>query len=85
MQKDGLQKQTLDNGMTLDVFYKDGLKHGKEVYKYASGAIALEAYYSKGLLQGKLREWKEDGQLLQELTYKDDGLKIVFIAQYVTN
>ena len=23
-------------------------------------------------LQGKLREWKEDGQLLQELTYKNN-------------
>ena len=44
MLKDGLQKKTLENGMTLDVFYKNSLKHGKEVYKYASGEIALEAY-----------------------------------------
>jgi len=34
--------------------------------------IALEAYYSKGLLQGKLREWKENGQLIQELSYKNN-------------
>ena len=70
--KDGLQTETIENGMSLETFYKDGLKHGKEVYKYASGSIASEAYYSKGLLQGKLREWKEDGQLLQELTYKNN-------------
>ena len=49
--KDGLQTEILENGMTLEAFYKDGLKQGKEVYKFASGSIASEANYSKGLLQ----------------------------------
>ncbi len=50
--KDGLQTKILENGMSLEVFYKDGLKHGKEVYKFASGSIASEANYLKGLLKG---------------------------------
>lgn len=70
--KDGFQTELLENGMLLEVFYKDGLKHGKEIYKYASGTIASEANYFKGLLQGKLTEWNEVGKVIQILTFKDN-------------
>jgi|TARA_B000000475_G_C15959623_1_gene432378 antitoxin component YwqK of YwqJK toxin-antitoxin module len=70
--KDGFQTGVLENGMTLEVFYKDGLKHGKEVYKFASGSIASEANYLKGLLQGKLTEWDENGQIIQVINFKDN-------------
>ena len=50
--KDGFQTGVLENGMTLEVFYKDGLKHGKEVYKFASGSMHLRQIILKGFFKG---------------------------------
>ena len=77
--KDGFQTEVLENGMTLEAFYKDGLKHGKEVYKFASGSIASEANYLKGLLQGKLTEWDENGQLASEIMMNEGRPKGKYI------
>ena len=61
--KDGFQTELLENGMSLEVFYKDGLKHGKEIYKYASGTIASEANYFKGLYRESLQSGMKLGKL----------------------
>ena len=89
--KNGLHTERLDNGMKLEVNYKDGMKHGKETYWYSNVLNASEGFYEDNKLEGKLTAWNEDGQLESEQEYKNgvlDGKSVFYengvkTAEYV--
>jgi antitoxin component YwqK of YwqJK toxin-antitoxin module len=52
--KSGLHTEYLDNGMRMESNYKDGMKHGREIYWYANGQQASEGFYEDNMLEGTL-------------------------------
>jgi len=52
--KNGLNTELLENGMTLQTNYDNGLKNGIEIYWYANGQKASEGSYLKNKLEGRL-------------------------------
>ena len=43
--KNGLNTALLENGMTLQTHYENGLKSGSEIYYYSNGQKASEGFY----------------------------------------
>ena len=60
--KNGLNTELLDNGMTLQTNYFNGLKSGSETYYYANGQKASEGFYKDNNLEGSLTYWYDNGQ-----------------------
>jgi len=70
--KNGLNTEILDTGMTLQTYYKNGLKDGSETYYYSSGQKASEGFYADNKLEGSLTYWYENGHKASEGFYKND-------------
>ena len=73
--KNGLHTEHLDNGMKLEVNYKDGMKHGKETYWYSNVLKASEGFYESDRLEGALTYWYENGNKASEGFYEDNKLE----------
>ena len=73
--KSGLHTEYLDNGMRMESNYKDGMKHGREIYWYANGQQASEGSYEDNMLEGTLTYWYENGLKASEGFYKDNKLE----------
>ena len=65
----GLNTEILDNGMTLQTHYKNGLKNGPETYWYANGQKASEGSYVDDKLEGSLIYWYDNGNKASEGFY----------------
>ena len=50
--KNGLNTELLENGMTLQTNYLNGLKSGTETYYYPNGQKASEGFYKDNKLEG---------------------------------
>ncbi len=48
-----------------ETYYKDGMKHGPEIYYYPSGERAFDKYYENNMLEGKSNDYYENGILLR--------------------
>ena len=70
--KNGLNTELLENGMTLQTNYDNGLKNGIEIYWYANGQRASEGSYLKNKLEGSLTYWYDNGTKASEGFYKND-------------
>ena len=70
--KNGLITELLENGMTLQTNYKNGLKNGLETYYYANGQKASEGIYKNSKLEGSLTYWYDNGQKASEGFYSND-------------
>jgi antitoxin component YwqK of YwqJK toxin-antitoxin module len=70
--KNGLTTELLDNGMTLQTNFENGLKHGVETYWYANGQIASEGNYLDNKLDGVLTYWYDNGTKASEGFYIND-------------
>ena len=70
--KNGLNTELLENGMTLQTNYDNGLKNGFEIYWYANGQKASEGSYLKNKLEGSLTYWYDNGTKASEGFYKND-------------
>ena len=60
--KNGLNTELLENGMTLQTNYLNGLKSGTETYYYSNGQKASEGFYKDNKLEGTLIYWYDNGQ-----------------------
>ena len=67
--KNGLNTELLDNGMTLQTNYLNGLKSGSETYYYANGQKASQGFYKDDNLEGSLTYWYDNGQKASEGFY----------------
>ncbi len=70
--KNGLITELLDNSMTLQTYFENGLKNGSETYWYANGQKASEGSYLKNKLEGSLTYWYDNGCKASEGFYKND-------------
>ena len=70
--KNGLITELLENGMTLQTNYKNGLKNGLETYYYVNGQKASEGIYENNKLEGSLTYWYDNGQKASEGFYTND-------------
>ncbi|MDB4556762.1 hypothetical protein N9005_05855, partial [Akkermansiaceae bacterium] len=59
------QKQTEGN-------YKDGKKHGPDVWWYENGQKEAEGNYKDGKPHGIVFNWHENGQKRTEINHKDN-------------
>ena len=76
--KNGLNTELLDNGMTLQTNYLNGLKSGSETYYYANGQKASQGFYKDDNLEGSLTYWYDNGQKASEGFYingKAEGIQ----------
>ena len=72
--KNGLNTELLENGMTLQTTYLNGLKSGSETYYYPNGQKASEGHYVNDKPEGIQTAWDENGQLESEQEYKNGEL-----------
>ena len=70
--KNGLNTELLENGMTLQTTYLNGLKSGSETYYYPNGQKASEGFYKDDKLEGSLTYWYDNGQKASEGHYVND-------------
>jgi len=70
--KNGLNTELLENGMTLQTNYLNGLKSGTETYYYPNGQKASEGFYKDNKLEGSLIYWYDNGQKASEGHYIND-------------
>jgi antitoxin component YwqK of YwqJK toxin-antitoxin module len=61
--------------------YDNGLRHGVRKWTYASGQPMKEATYHQGLLDGRLRVWDADSQLIVDEVYQQ-GQKLALKVEY---
>ena len=76
--KNGLNTELLDNGMTLQTNFLNGLKSGSETYYYANGQKASQGFYKDDNLEGSLTYWYDNGQKASEGFYingKAEGIQ----------
>ena len=78
--RNGLNTKLLENGMTLQTHYQDGLKSGSEIYYYSNGQKASEGFYKNNKLEGSLTYWYDNGQKASEGFYINDKAEGVQIA-----
>ena len=72
--KNGLITELLDNGMTLQTYFENGLKNGSETYWYDNGCKASEGFYKNDKPEGVQTAWDESGQIESEQEYKNGVL-----------
>ena len=72
--KNGLITELLENGMTLQTNYKNGLKNGLETYYYANGQKASEGIYKNSKLEGSLTYWYDNGNKKLVENYSNNQL-----------
>jgi hypothetical protein len=58
------------NGILSEVSYRDGLQDGPALDYYPSGVLRGVSDYRQNSLHGRVREFGEDGTLLQESVYE---------------
>ena len=73
----GTYTEKFDNGQSkYEITFKDGKKHGKEVFWYENGNKKMESHFLNGIENGLWQQWYENGQLKLRVNYisaKEDG------------
>lgn len=69
--QNGVFKLYTEKGILIDnAVFKDGNRNGTTKQYYSdTGNLRLEAYYIKGLLDGKVKEYYQNKKLYSEVTY----------------
>ncbi len=62
-----------NGNLQSEVFYKKGLKEGKERQWYADGKLNVERFYDRGIKTGIHKSWWENGSLKFEYHFNDRG------------
>ncbi|WP_298345326.1 hypothetical protein [uncultured Algibacter sp.] len=63
----------IDGQLQSEVFYKDGLKEGKEKQWNIDGALVVERLYAEGIKTGIHKSWWDNGNLKFEYHFNSKG------------
>ena len=64
-----LREKHPEAGLSAEVYFKDGLRHGKATEWYANGSLLLKGQWQLGKANGLVKEWSEDGLVRRDTMY----------------
>lgn len=78
----GILFSKIDTLTTYKASYKDGIKHGKEEKFFFNGDLAELRFYTNGKKSGTHKAWWNNGQLMLEHHYNEQGEKINVLREW---
>ena len=69
-----LREKHPGGGLSAEVYFKDGLRHGKSVEWYANGNLLLDGQWEYGKANGLIKEWSEDGLVRKDTMYNKGNI-----------